>query len=446
MRNLYTHNRNRLIYNSIIKNDINGIIFADENGKIILYNPAAEKITGVPAQQLQRRRSEVLFPWADLKSFINSGEEQNKRSIDLNGLRVELTLIKVSVNSNVLGVLMLLSYAPVLPSLPSVETGNTAVNQSVPPHSFSQLTAFSVKASHAIEEAKVYSARREPCVIVGEAGTGKATFANAMHIYSSRGAFPLHHINCATISPRYAAQYFWGRESASLQRAEQGIAERCNHGTILLERVADTDPIVQDCLVRIIKTQQLQRLNGLNSIALDVRLITLVSPQELGALQSRLIPELYYALTPLILRLPPLRERPEDIFPLFEDFVNDSLTLKSNTFSASKTLLTILREYSWPGNLSELKNVACRFSLQVEKLGRLSPYMQQQTLILSIGEDVLFYDLVRPFGNLNNLKSNPEKLIKLHEKLKRILFYSNNRIADRLNISRTTLWRLLNDA
>ncbi len=444
MRSLYTHNRNQVIYSSIINNDVNGIIFANEKGDVILYNPAAEKLTGVPAQQIRKRNFEDLFPWAGLKEIMESDDSQLRRTVALNGQYVELTSIKVSVNGNVLGALMLLSHTPAPLSAPA-EPDKKAGERNALQFSFSQFTCVSAQMAQAIEDAKAYSVHPEPCVIVGEAGTGKVTFASAMHAYGPRSMHPIRLVNCATIEPRYAAQYFWGREDFSGQVVNQGILERCDHGTLVLERIADADPVVQDCLAHALKTRQLQRLNGTRSIPLDVRLITLVSPQEWDSLQQRLTPELYYALTPFILRLPALRERPEDISPLFEGFVNDNLSLRTNSFSASKSLSTIFREYSWPGNLSELKNVACRFAFQIEKLGKLSPYMQRRTLISAIGEDELFYDITRPFGDLNALKDLPGELLRLNEKLKHVLAYNNDQIASRLNISRTTLWRLLNN-
>lgn len=439
MHNLYTHNRNQVIYSNIIKNDVNGIIFTTESGNITLYNPAAEKLTGIPAQQIRKHRCQDIFPWVNWDEIVNSDNSQINYQIDLNGQAVEVTLIKTSVNNNTLGILILLSSKLLNPDVPVL--ANTTLS-----HPFSHLVQASAKMLQTIETAKSYSMRKEPCVIIGEAGTGKVSLASAMHIHSMRSTYPIYHINCSTIAPRQAAQYFWGREDFSENIISQGVLERCNHGTLILERIADANSIVQDCLTYVIKANQIQRLNGINPISLDIRLIAVLTPQEWNSLRSKISPELFYALTQLILYVPPLRERQEDIALLFEDFVNEKLSLRTNHFSVSKSLSVIFEEYSWPGNLRELKNVACRFAIQIEKLGKVTPYMQRRTLISSIGEDILFHDIVKSFGDLDSIiQQSPGDLPKLCKKLKDIMFYNNDQIASKLNISRTTLWRLLNN-
>lgn len=442
MNNLYLRNRNQVIYRSIINNDVNGIICINENDELILYNPAAEKITGISSRQAQHCRSRDLFPWAELDTMLYNDVWHADKSLVINDQMVDIMSFKIEVNNNIVGALMLLS------------PQNVSQSPSSPPplrlppvnlrKNFDQIICSSEAMSRTVSNAKLYSVQNEPCMIIGEVGTGKAYLANAMHLYAHSGQKPLYRVNCSTIPAKQAAQYFFGRENASGEVISYGILELSDQSTLVIEHICDADPVTQNCLAQTIKTGYIQRINGKEFIPVNVRILTTVLTSEWESLHTKLSSELFYFLTPLSLCLPPLRKRIEDIPAFFETFVNDRLSLRTNTFVSAKTLLPVFREYSWPGNLRELENVAFRFALFLDKRGKLTPAAQRRALISSIGEDNLFQDIMQNFGNLCEIKNSPEQLVKLAEKLKFVLSYNNEQIAKKLDISRTTLWRLLN--
>ena len=201
-----------------------------------------------------------------------------------------------------------------------------------------------------------------PVLITGEPGTGKALAARAIHRQSSRSAKPFLCANCAAFTGIMLESELFGHERgafAGADRSRIGLFEAAHEGTLLLDEVAETSPIVQSKLLRFLSEGQIQHLGSAQMRTVDVRVLA-TTRQDLGQLvkEGRFREELYYLLTAVPIALPPLRERSADLEALCEWFLGQvarELNLAEPRLSAQALLR--LQSYEFPGNVRELRNL-----------------------------------------------------------------------------------------
>jgi DNA-binding NtrC family response regulator len=199
-------------------------------------------------------------------------------------------------------------------------------------------------------------------LIRGESGTGKELIARAIYQHSDRRGKPFLAVNCAALPETLLESELFGHEKGSFTGADHrriGKFEQCNGGTIFLDEVGDMAPLVQAKLLRLLQEQQFERVGGNQTISTDVRIITatnrdLESMTEEGTFR----PDLYYRLNGFTIKLPPLRDRGDDLLLLIEAFLSRySQELGKTLQRVSPDAMKILLEYHWPGNVRELQHV-----------------------------------------------------------------------------------------
>jgi transcriptional regulator with PAS, ATPase and Fis domain len=211
-----------------------------------------------------------------------------------------------------------------------------------------------------------YAARSDAKVLItGESGVGKEIVARLIHGNSARRRAPLVTVNCAALTDSLLESELFGHVRGSFTgayRDKPGVFELANRGTVFMDEIGETTPRMQGLLLRFLETGELQRV-GSDRIDLkaDVRVIAATNRQLLGAPEKTFRDDLYYRLNVIHIALPPLRERPEDVLPLMEHFLESF----STHYAVDRTRLSpaaaaTLQAYHWPGNVRELKNVAER--------------------------------------------------------------------------------------
>jgi DNA-binding NtrC family response regulator len=188
----------------------------------------------------------------------------------------------------------------------------------------------------------------------GETGTGKRLVAKVIHALSSRRGQPFIPVNCAAIPKELMESELFGHERYVFQAGMGscvGKFQLAHGGTIFLDEIGDMGLELQAKILRVLEEKEIQRVGGTNNIRVDVRVIAttkkdLSQPAKAGKFRQ----ELYYRLNVLKLRLPPLRQRKEDILPLAEHFLAGRV--KNISVKARRLLVA----YDWPGNVRELKN------------------------------------------------------------------------------------------
>lgn len=211
-----------------------------------------------------------------------------------------------------------------------------------------------------IENATRFAASDSFVLIQGASGTGKELIANLIHRRSPRNSRPFVALNCAALTDTLLESELFGHEKGAFTNAfetKQGLAEVANGGTLFLDEVGDISPAIQPKLLRFLETGEFRRVGGTHQLEVDVRVVSATNKdlqQEVSA--GRFREDLLYRLNVVALKVPPLRERREDIPLLVEYF----LERKSKT-RAKKQLtpeaLKAMVDYDWPGNVRELEHL-----------------------------------------------------------------------------------------
>jgi DNA-binding NtrC family response regulator len=201
-------------------------------------------------------------------------------------------------------------------------------------------------------------------LICGESGCGKELVAESIHAMSPRAGKPFVAINCAAIPATLIEAELFGHERGSFTgalRTREGVFERASGGTLLLDEITEMPLDLQSRLLRVLETKRMNRVGGSADLDVDVRVIASTNRSPAQAFQEgRLREDIYYRLAVVVVQLPPLRERGEDILVLADHFVGE-LNLRNGTH---KRLSPALRErflkHRWPGNVRELRNAVER--------------------------------------------------------------------------------------
>ncbi len=198
-------------------------------------------------------------------------------------------------------------------------------------------------------------------LIVGESGTGKELIANAIHNISPRKDKPFIAVHCAALSRSLLESELFGHEKGAFTGAvasKPGRFERADGGTLFLDEISETAPDIQVKLLRFLEEWEFERVGGIKTIGVDVRLLTATNRDLSKQVEAgRFREDLYYRLNVVTVKVPPLRERKEDIPIMVKAFLAEaSLENKKSVVSISPDALEALVAYDWPGNVRELRN------------------------------------------------------------------------------------------
>lgn len=271
-------------------------------------------------------------------------------------------------------------------------------------------------------------------LITGESGSGKEVVARAVHHYSLRCSKPWVDVSCAALPEHLVESELFGYERGAFSGADSpkpGLFELAHHGTLFLDEVGELEPRMQVKLLRVLDGVAYYRLGGTRKVTADVRVVAATNQDletmvETGQFRS----DLYHRLGQICLRVPPLRERVEDILPLAEHFLK--LTNVDRHFSADA--VDALERHRWPGNVRELRNVVTKAA------------------VLAYGEQITAPDLVLAPSRMvtESVPVSPIPTVNLdgmeRSTILRVLAQTNGhqqRAAELLGISRRTLSRKL---
>jgi two-component system nitrogen regulation response regulator NtrX len=205
-------------------------------------------------------------------------------------------------------------------------------------------------------------------LIVGENGTGKELVAHTIHRLSKRNNKPLIEVNCAAIPEDLIESELFGHEKGAFTGAttmKRGKFDQANDGTLFLDEIGDMSLKAQSKVLRILQEQRFERVGGNRTITVDVRVIVATNKNlEEEIAKGTFREDLYFRLNVIPIRVPPLRERVDDIPDFVNEFLDEfSLDTKEERKFLSSDALELLKSYSWPGNVRELKNLIERTAI-----------------------------------------------------------------------------------
>jgi len=278
-------------------------------------------------------------------------------------------------------------------------------------------------------------------LIQGESGTGKELVARSLHLNSPRATRPFVSFNCGSFSEELIANELFGHEKGAFTGAlttKLGLLETANGGTVFLDEIGEMPQSMQIKLLRVIQERSCLRVGGVKTINLDVRIIAASNRNlEKMVAAGKFRQDLYYRLKVVMIELPPLRQRLEDIPPLSIHFANklaDRFGKKRLTILPE--VLEKLASYSFPGNVRELEHI----------MERAVALNQDGTMRLNdLPPDIVWGP--SPSGGRTDNESVPLKDLEMDHILEvyRQCGYNQSETAKKLGISRTTLWRRMRE-
>jgi PAS domain S-box-containing protein len=229
-------------------------------------------------------------------------------------------------------------------------------------HNFEQIIGRSSALQTVLEQVGRVSPTDASVLVTGETGTGKELFARAVHSSSRRKDKPLIKVNCAALPAGLVESELFGHEKGAFSGAiakRLGRFELADGGTIFLDEIGELPAEAQVKLLRVLQEREFDRIGGVAPVQVDVRIIAATNRDLVKEIQEKTFREdLYYRLNVFPIRLPPLRERKEDI-PLLVHFMVNKFALRIGKHfdGASRQTMQRLLDYTWPGNIRELENV-----------------------------------------------------------------------------------------
>ncbi len=308
---------------------------------------------------------------------------------------------------------------------------------------FNDILGNSSGLERVLEKVRLVAPSKATVLIEGETGTGKELIAQSIHQNSDRARRPFVPVHCAALAANLLESELFGHEKGAFTGATErriGRFEAADSGTLFLDEIGEIDASTQIKLLRFLETRSFERLGSVKPVNVDVRLVCATN-RDLQKMvkEGKFREDLLYRLNVVTVALPPLRERKEDIPLLLSHYVQHFS--RENNFPPvefSEEALTALKEYSWPGNIRELRNFC------------------ENTVILKQGSRVTQYDLDGKFFDersqgspapSNTLVSNP---LSIEENEKRLLRNAlsqtggnKSKAAELLGMSRRTLHRKL---
>lgn len=236
---------------------------------------------------------------------------------------------------------------------------------------FSDIIGNSREITAVIKHAVKFARSDLNILICGETGSGKELFAQSIHNESPRSSGPFVAINCATLPPALLESELFGYESGAFTGAskygKRGLFEVAHKGTIFLDEIGELPLEIQPRLLRVIEEKEVRRLGGAGLIPVDVRVIAATN-RDLGQMvaEKTFRADLFFRLNTLTLRIPPLRDRRDDIPAIALSFLQNALEtsglehVRGDMEALLMRVLSELRDYQWPGNVRELKNLVYR--------------------------------------------------------------------------------------
>ncbi len=222
--------------------------------------------------------------------------------------------------------------------------------------------------SKVLEQVRDFIGRAAPTtasvLITGDSGVGKELVARAIHLQSPRQAEPFVALNCAAIPKELIESELFGHERGAFTGAEaarKGKLQEADRGTLLLDEVADMSLAAQAKLLRFLEHPEVERLGSNHSVLLDVRILAATNKSLVACIKDGSFREdLYHRLNVVNIKVPALRERPEDIEELTAFFLERFCRQNNRAVSFAPECMAILRGHNWPGNVRELRNLVER--------------------------------------------------------------------------------------
>ena len=366
------------MYQAVLDFTHDAILAIDENGRIQVLNPPAERIMGCRAADSVGQPVEAVLPNTLLPDVLESGEKQLDQIMQIHQTLCNTNRIPILVDGQRRGVVATFQDVKQLQNSEQKIRLKLHEKGLVAKYAFNDILGDSPAIRSTIQIARSYAASRASVLILGETGTGKELFAQSIHNASDRRDGPFVAINCAAVSNSLLESELFGYEAGSFTGASrggrEGVFELAHGGTLFLDEIGEIPRETQVELLRVLQEKEIRRVGGSRVIPVDVRIIAATNKDLLQeTVEGRFREDLYYRLDVLALKLPPLRERGDDVkilgLHLFRQLPGGKDPIMQSQFLY---LLEQAGPYQWYGNIRELQNFVERANILMRNAGASS--------------------------------------------------------------------------
>ncbi|MFQ5640529.1 MAG: sigma 54-interacting transcriptional regulator [bacterium] len=369
------------------------IISTDESQHVIIFNKGAEKIFDYSQDEVLGKSIELLIPEkfhevhsSHIAEFVSSdltnhliGQRKEIFGRRKNGetFPAEASISKLQLDGQLVLTVILRdisrrkqaekalrdAFSEIEQLKDRLQAENVYLQEEIKlEHNFDEIISASESLKKILRNVEQVAATDATVLILGETGTGKELIARALHTISSRGKRPLVKVNCAALPANLIESELFGHEKGAFTGAlsrKQGRFELADSGTIFLDEIGDLPLELQAKLLRVLQEGEFERVGGMQTIKVDVRVIAATNRDLESTVQSGEFREdLYYRLNVFPITLPPLRERREDIPVLVNHFVKKcGARLGKKIATVPQKVMRALQVYHFPGNVRELENI-----------------------------------------------------------------------------------------
>ncbi|WP_434310880.1 sigma-54 interaction domain-containing protein [Hominifimenecus sp. rT4P-3] len=343
----------------MMRQSYSAIFCLDEQGQIQLWNSYAEQLFHQDRDEFFMKKIWEAIPCEDQNQFQQAVED--KRDLLGHPFLLEGRPLAVSSSYFPNSREFIFHFSELSPQANHPALPNTERHGHIAHYHFEDIIGRSEFIQKAKQYAKQFSRYNSSVLICGESGTGKEMFAQSIHNESLRREGPFVAINCSTIPASlmeselfgYAAGAFTGANRAG----KKGLFELADHGTIFLDEISELSFEAQAQLLRILAERSLMRVGDHTVRSVDIRIIAATNRNLLQMVnENRFRADLYYRLNVLSLEIEPLRQRTEDILPIFHYYFDQLCRREKKFLTITKEACAVLTEYSWPGNIRQLRN------------------------------------------------------------------------------------------
>ncbi len=421
---------------AIIDASHDGVIAVDKEANIMFVNRNAREILGLPDNIVGKKIS-MFIPNSDMLRILSTGKTEIGDIATILNRQILINRLPIVMDGQIMGAVSTFKEITDIQKLEMHIRKTFNESGLEARYRLQDIVGSSKVMSEAKELAAVFAKTAATILITGESGTGKELFAQGIHLASPRATGPFVAINCAALPGNLLESELFGYEEGAFTGARRGgksgLFEQAHGGTLFLDEIGEMSLPIQAMLLRVLQEKRVRRIGGEKMIPVDVRIVAATNRDLEDSIENKQFrSDLYYRINVLTLELPPLRDRLEDIPELLKHIVKETGEKSDkNITEVDDVIYMWFRQYDWPGNIRELRNVVERMVLLCsdERLDE---------------EDISFF-----LKKLMQKSRKPDKeSAEESEKtaLLSALQYTNgnkSEAAKFLEIDRTTLWRKL---
>lgn len=438
--------KNTAEFKTILDYSFDGIIKLNNKGKIVALNYLAEKILRKTSEDMIGRHITEVFNILDdnvIESVLTEGKGMYHTLLQKENLALVSNIAPVVIDGSIEGAILSFQEFRKIEELEAAIRKELYSKGYVAKNTFKNIIADSSEISELKSLAKLYAKYDSPVIITGECGTGKKLFAQSIHNESLRRNNPYVAVNCAAMPSEQLEKKLYGYLESNYFNSstviKKGMFEVAHTGTIFLENISDLDIYGQATLLRVINEGSITRWGDDKALPVNVRVICSTTKSlRTMVKEGRFNSELYYMLNVLELNISPLRTRIEDIETLLDYFIDMYNNMYKKYVILTEGARELLYSYPWYGNAQQLKKICEKIIILSPKKVLDENFINEHLEYFSEAVDEISFD-----------KRNEQKKVVVYQSpeaaniLKLLEKHNGNRgkVAEELNMSKTTLWR-----